>query len=227
MTDVELEIDVVEPNEGPPAATIVWLHGLGQDSASLVPLAHRLGLAQSGVRSVFPRAPRRATTMLSTGPVRAWFDQKVSKFDQIDLPSLLAVEKRLHDLALSESARVGPGRVVIAGFSQGAAMALIVGLRHPVNLGAIALYSPFLVTETQLADTRSASTVDVPIWIGHGRRDWIVPMFVGENLRDRLIEWGYSVSWHRYPGAHEPFAGAADDLRRFIETAVLAPERYT
>jgi phospholipase/carboxylesterase len=222
---VKLEIDVIEPNADPPAATVVWLHGLGQDSLSLVPVAERLGLARLGVRSVFPRAPERSTTMLSTGPVRAWFDQKVSRFDRVDLPSLLAVEKQLHDLAHAESARVGPSRVVIAGFSQGAAMALIVGLRHPVNLGAIALYSPFLVTETQLADTRSASTTDVPIWIGHGRRDWIVPMFTGKDLRDRLIEWGYSVSWHQYSGAHEPFDGAADDLRRFIETAVLLWKR--
>jgi phospholipase/carboxylesterase len=123
----------------------------------------------------------------------------------------------------AESAAAGSKRVVLAGFSQGAAMALIAGLRYPERLGGIILYDPYTPAELPLADTRSPANADLPVWIGHGRYDWIIPAVVGEGVRDLLLSWGHPVSWreyHDYPNTHEPFSGAAGDLRAFLDEVV-------
>ncbi len=136
------------------------------------------------------------------------------------MPTLLATEQALHELVSAESALAGSKRVLLAGFSQGASMALITALRHPERLGGLMLYDAFLTGELSLADTRSPANADLPVWIGQGRFDWIVPLVVGESVRDLLRSWGQPVSWHvyyDYPNNHEPFGGASTELRAFFD----------
>lgn len=215
---MDLEFDVLDC-AGPPKATVIWLHGIGQDAPTLVPLAQRLGLPQAAVRSVFPRAPRLATPMAGGAPARVWFDQDVFSLEHADMSTLHAAETRLRELVAAESMAVGSSRVLLAGFSQGAALALITGLRYPQPLGGLALYAPFVPAELPLRQTRSPANLDIPIWIGHGREDWVVPVIAGIRVHLTLRRWGHDVSWHSYPGDHEPFAGAADDLGFFLEAA--------
>ncbi|MFJ1704269.1 alpha/beta hydrolase [Kitasatospora sp. NPDC088346] len=209
-----VELDPV----GPHLATVVWLHGLGQDADTLVPVARRLGLPGAGVRGVFPRAPALAAGQVTGGPARAWYDQRVFTLDRLDLDGLFAAEQRLTALLRAETDRIGPGRTVLAGFSQGATTALAVALRHPGRLAGLALYAGFLpeVLEPVLAATRSPAAARLPVWLGHGVEDWVVPVTTGERLRDTLTGWGHPVSWQRYRAGHRPFAGVTASLPRFL-----------
>ncbi len=206
---------------GPPAGSVIWLHGLGQDRSSMQAVSAQLGLEEAAIRHVYVNAPHRVVGLVSRTPVRAWFIQKVTKLNQGDLRTLRAMRTELRGVVEAESAVVGSTQIVIAGFSQGAAMALSVGLRHPVRLGGLALYAPFMVRESRTRGSHPPPNAGLPVWIGHGRRDWTVPITTGEEVRDALRERGYAVSWHRYPGVHEPFGGAARDLRRFIDEILV------
>ncbi|MFI1393340.1 alpha/beta hydrolase [Streptomyces sp. NPDC020681] len=221
---MEVETDVIAP-AGQPHTSVIWLHGLGQDATSLMHVALRSGLTGpgSGVRHVFPNAPRQSPGLTGGAPARAWFHQRVFALDHADLPTLLASEGALRELVAAEATVVGAKRVVLAGFSQGASMALITALRHPERLGGLLLYAPYLPGELPLADTRTPANSDLPVWIGQGRYDWIVPHFVGEWIRDLLLSWGHAVFWQEYfdyPNTHEPFAGAATDVRAFFDEVV-------
>jgi phospholipase/carboxylesterase len=206
-----------------PVGSVIWLHGLGQDSSSMKAVSEQLGLEDAGVRSLYVNAPHRTMGLVRQTQVRAWFVQTLSKLNQGDARTLRAMRNELREVVEAESAVVGSSRIVIAGFSQGAAMALSVGLRYPSRLGGLALYAPFIVSEDLSTRSLSRENAGLPVWIGHGRRDWTVPMKTGEEVRDTLRERGYAVSWYRYPGVHEPFAGAVRDLRRFIDATLLAP----
>jgi phospholipase/carboxylesterase len=218
---MNLDIETVDTARHP-VGSVIWLHGLGQDSSSMKAVSAQLELTRAGVRSVYVNAPHRTVGLVRKTPARAWFIQTVSSLNHADATTLTAMRRELHTLLEAESGVVGSTRIVMAGFSQGAAMALSVGLRHPARLGGLALYAPFMVSEGDAAGALSQVNAGLPVWIGHGRRDWTVPMTTGEEVRDTLVERGYAVSWHRYPGVHEPFAGAAADLRRFIEATLLA-----
>lgn len=197
--------------------TIIWLHGLGQDGASLRPFAERAGLTDPAldIRHLFPDAPRQSPALTGDTPARAWFHQRVFAFDHADVPMLLATERTLHDLIAEESKTAGADHVILAGFSQGACMALVTALRHPDRLGGLILYDPYLPSSFPLTTAHPT----LPVWIGQGRYDWIVPLSVGESIRDLLNSWGHPVTWHEYydyPNHHEAFSGAEDDVREFF-----------
>ncbi|SDT60920.1 phospholipase/carboxylesterase [Streptomyces sp. TLI_053] len=221
---VRLPVEVVEVVEpvGRHRATVLWLHGLGQGPESLVEVADRLELDRAGIRGVFPQAPLRPIGRVSGDPVRAWFEQDVFALENpgpASLPGVLAIERRLRAVLDEETARVGPGRTVVAGFSQGALMALVLALRYPQRLAGLALYAPFLPDEAVplLASRRSAVAVDLPVWIGHGAFDWIIPEQSGAKVRDVLADWGHPVGWQRYRAGHEAFGGVKRALPDFLE----------
>ncbi len=216
---LEVEIDVPD---GDPVGSIIWLHGLGQDASVMKGVFEASGLAGAGVRSVYVSAPYRMIGMVRPAPVRAWFMQKVTRLDEGDVATLNDAESMLREIVESESAAVGAGRVVIAGFSQGAAMATSLALHHPERLACLALYAPFIVREDLTDATRSNANAHLPIWIGHGRRDWTVPIKMGRAVRNILVGWGHPVTWRSYPGIHEPFPDAGPDLRRFLAENLLA-----
>lgn len=212
-------LEVVEADaRGPARMSVIWLHGMGQDAGHAAAVAERLGLAGKGVRAVFPRAPAQARSAISGAPIRAWVNQSVFNLDDTDGGSLWATADSLRQLVDQESKRVGSERVVLAGFSQGAAMALLVALRHPERLGGAVLYAPFLFGDLSLIEARNEANAELPAWIGHGRRDWVVPCFIGEKVRDLLVENGHPVEWHKYPGAgHEAFGDAGGELVDFLD----------
>ena len=218
--DQRLEIEIDLP-AGDPIGSIVWLHGLGQDASVMRGISEAIGL--TGVRSVYVSAPYRMIGMVRTTPVRAWFMQKITRMDEGDLTTLNDAKSQLREIVDAESAVVGADRVVIAGFSQGAAMATSVALHHPERLACLALYAPFIVREDLADATRSDANAQLPVWIGHGRRDWTVPIKMGRAVRNILHGWGHPVTWQSYPGIHEPFPDAGPDLRRFLDENLIAP----
>jgi phospholipase/carboxylesterase len=211
------ELEVVEAQaHGPERMSVIWLHGMGQDTGHAAAIVDRLGLAEQGVRAVFPRAPAQARSPITGARARAWVDQSVLKLGKTDPETLAATELGLQRLVEEEAKRIGAERVVLAGFSQGAAMALYVALRYPERLGAVALYAAFPFGDVPLMESRSAANAGLPVWLGHGRRDWVIPYFVGIGVRDLLREHGHPVEWHKYPGEHEAFGGVGAELAEFL-----------
>lgn len=218
---MKLEHDVIAPC-GEHHATIIWLHGIGQNSGVFSDLVHQLGLPEQGVRNVFPRAPEQHVSMTGD-PARAWFAQNIWSPETADPDGLNVAVQNLREFVAIESETIGANRVILAGFSQGAAMALITGLRYPESLGGIMLYAPYMVRQANLRETRSASSMSVPIWIGHGRQDMVIPARHGGWVHGVLNHLGYSAVWRLYSGGHETFDGAADDLRQFLDDVLMQP----
>lgn len=221
------------PNEAPieietgaaPTATIVVLHGLGADGSDFVPVADELALAGVGpVRFVFPHAPVQPVTINGGWRMRAWYDilgtGPGAPQDEAGLRrSLEAVESVL----AAEKQRGIPGtRIVLAGFSQGCAMALLAGLRHAEPLAGIVGLSGYLPIAHTTAAERHPANQRTPIFLAHGEQDNVVAMERGMASRRHLEELGYGVEWHQYPMGHSVSPQEIADLDRWL-ARVLAP----
>jgi phospholipase/carboxylesterase len=205
---------------------VVWLHGIGQVPDDLAAVAERLRLARAGLRGVFPRAPVTAPSLLTGLPVPCWFPQSVLDLNRIDPAGLRAVRGPLTALLAAEEERIGTGRIVVAGFSQGATVALTLALGHERRLAGAALYAPYRPPDLSalLPGGRPAPAGrGLPVWIGHGARDWIVPESSGTGLRDLLVSWGHPVTYQRYPGGHAPFAGVRASLPDYLAAVLGIP----
>lgn len=216
----------IEIETGPnPAATIVVLHGLGADGNDFVPFASELQLAAVGpVRYVFPHAPVMPVTINGGYAMRAWYDilgtELVRQEDEKGLRGSMVL---LEQLLNQEHARGVPAsRTVLAGFSQGCAMALLTGLRHRQRLAGIVGMSGYLPLAATTAAERSDANALTPIFLGHGRHDDIVPLARGAASRDALAALGYDVTWHDYAMPHSVCAEEVRDLNGWL-LKVLAP----
>jgi phospholipase/carboxylesterase len=213
-------LEVIEIETAPqPAATVIVLHGLGADGNDFVPIAQELQLDAVGpVRFVFPHAPVMPVTINNGYPMRAWYDilaaDLVRREDEAGLrKSLAAVE----ELLAREKARGMPAaRTVLAGFSQGCAMALLAGVRHGERLAGIAGLSGYLPLAASTAAQRSDANAATPIFLGHGRHDNVVALERGEASRDALRGLGYEVEWHDYPMAHSVCMEEIADLNQWL-----------
>jgi phospholipase/carboxylesterase len=189
----------------PADAAVVWLHGLGADGHDFVPIVPELGLgADHGVRFVFPHAPKIPVTLNGGFVMPAWYDIKsldVRGQDEAGIRRSDAAVRRLVDREVERG--VEPGRIVLAGFSQGGAIALFTGLRHPDRLAGIMALSSFLVAPESLAAAATAANRRVPIFQAHGTFDPMVPHALGKMTRDWLTERGWKIEAHDYPMAHQ------------------------
>lgn len=201
-----LDCVVLEPGR-PADAAVIWLHGLGASGHDFPPVVAELGLPEDhAVRFVFPHAPRIPVTINGGMVMPAWYDILNMDFDQrrVDEDGVRASAARLEDLVARERDRGIPAaRTVLAGFSQGGAVALHAGLRHPERLAGVLALSTYLAVDGDAEDERAASNLDVPILQCHGSQDPMVPMTKGEAARDRLRELGYEVEWEDYPMQHQ------------------------
>ncbi len=215
-----MRVEVRAPAENS-VATIIWLHGLGQEPGVMIDVARRMRLLGLGVRGVFPAAPASMTKRFTSEPVTAWFEQDTYDLRKMSLRSALATEEELQSLVADEIALAGHHRVIIAGFSQGAALGLMLGMRYAGEISGLMLYASYLPDEleTLLADTRRLPT-RVPVWLGHGAHDYVLPYRVGEHVRDTLAAWGYPVTWQLYRAGHEAFGGVRYGVRPFLDDAV-------
>jgi phospholipase/carboxylesterase len=151
-------------------------------------------------------------------PMRGWYD--IAGFDlsqRQDERGIRASIGEVETLIAREVSRgVDMSHIVLAGFSQGGAMALATGLRHAQPLAAVVALSTYLPIHTQTADERSEANAATPIFMGHGTFDPVVPQVLGERSRDRLRDWGYTVDWHSYPMAHQVCPQEITDLADFL-----------
>ena len=207
-----------------PVASIVVLHGLGADGNDFVPIAQELNLSAIGsVRFVFPTAPVRPVTINGGYPMRAWYDI-AGPGQPEDEAGLRASSLEIQTLLNREAARgVAPARTVLMGFSQGCAMALMTGLRAPTRLAGVVGLSGYLPLADRMGAERSAANVDVPIFLGHGRQDSMVPLARGAGSRDTLRGLGWHPEWFEYAMAHSVCAEEIADLNRWLLKVLAAP----
>ncbi len=213
-------LETVEVSTGAePRFSVVWLHGLGADGHDFEPVVPMLGLPRdTPVRFVFPHAPVRPVTLNGGMPMRAWYDiVTISASRDQDEAGIQASAKQVAALLDRESERgIPPERQVLAGFSQGAAMALHVGLRYPRRLAGLIALSGYLLFPDRLAVEASPTNRDLPVFVGHGRQDPVVPHAYGEQSARHLESLGYPLEWHSYAMPHAVNPEELVDIGRFL-----------
>ena len=211
--------------DGPARAAVIWLHGLGADGHDFEPIVPYLGLdASLGIRFVFPHAPRRPVTINDGMVMPAWYDiRALSLHREVDERGVEESAAHVRALVEREVERGIPAsRIVLAGFSQGGAIALYVALRYPEPLAGILALSTYLVCDDSLAAEISEANRRTPIFQAHGTADPMVQPEAGLSARDRLIELGCAVEWKTYPMGHEIHPDEIRDIGAAL-TARLSP----
>jgi phospholipase/carboxylesterase len=183
---------------------VIWLHGLGADGHDFEPLVPMLGLPRRlAVRFVFPHAPERPVTINNGVRMRAWYDIVRLGGGVEDSAGIRDSQALLEGLIARERGRgIEAGRIVLAGFSQGGAIALHTGLRHAERLAGIVGLSTYLPLPGTLEAERSRANADVPIFLAHGLHDELIGIERALSSRDALEALGYAPDWHEYPMAH-------------------------
>ena len=216
-----LEIETA-PN---PDAAVVWMHGLGADGHDFEPIVPELRLpAATRIRFVFPHAPLRPVTINQGHVMRAWYDVRaLAGVRREDEAGVRQSARQIEALLARERQRgIAPRRIVIAGFSQGAAMALHVGLRYADRLAGLLALSCYLPLSNTLPTEASPANRDVPIFWAHGLHDPMIPQAMAEQGRAQLAELGYQIDWHQYPIPHSVSAEEIADVARWLERVLAA-----
>ena len=188
-----------------PAASVIWLHGLGADGNDFVPIIPELRLTPAlPVRFVFPHAPVRKVTINNGVAMRAWYDIAAADLNsRADIAGVRQSQAQVEALIAREASRgVAASRIVLAGFSQGGVIALHTAIRHPERLAGVVALSTYLVLADKLGEEAAAANRDVPIFMAHGTADPVVRFEWGDNSRRALIAQGYRVDWHTYRMEH-------------------------
>lgn len=203
-------LECVEVGPGARAAadaSVVWLHGLGADGHDFEPIVPHLGLPDGlRVRFVFPHAPMIPVALNMGMVMRAWYDLRGVSLERIehDEAGVRRSARHVEALIRRENERGVPSsRIVLAGFSQGGAMAMHVGLRHPERLAGIVALSSFLVLADKVEAEASGANRATPVLVCHGTQDPMVPERMGRASADKLRQLGHDVAYHVFPMAHQ------------------------
>jgi phospholipase/carboxylesterase len=209
-------LDTIQVDTGPnPTVSVIWLHGLGASGDDFVPIVRELDLAGlPAIRFVFPHAPSMPVTVNNGYVMRAWYDiVGVDLAHREDEKGLRASQAMVEQLIAQEKARGVPaGRIILAGFSQGCAMAIQTGLRHPEKLAGLLCLSGYVPLHTTIAAERHPANQNTPIFLAHGRGDQVIPITRAEQSRDLLRALGYDVEWHEYTMPHSVCQEEVEDI---------------
>jgi phospholipase/carboxylesterase len=220
-------LDAVEfETAGEPRASVIWMHGLGADGNDFAPIVPELGLPDAlSVRFVFPHAPMRPITINNGWVMRGWYDVRdVDGERREDEAGVRASHEAIEALIARERTRgVAAARVVLAGFSQGGAMALHTGLRHAERLAGIMALSCFLPLAARLEHEPRGADHEVPIFQAHGTDDAVIPLARGRRTADRLRALGYPVEWREYRMAHAVCDEEIRDIGAWLARVLGAP----
>lgn len=188
-----------------PAFSVIWLHGLGADGHDFEPIVPELNLPPaSSVRFIFPHAPEQAVTINGGMVMRSWYDilsmEIARQVDEAGIDQSAELVKKL--IAQELDRGISSDHILLAGFSQGGAIALHAGLQYDKPLLGILALSTYLPLPGRILAGANTANQSIPIFMGHGTHDPVVPMQLGRQSCDHLIEQGYSVEWHSYPMQH-------------------------
>lgn len=197
----------LEIETGPnPQVTVIWMHGLGADGSDFAPIVPELNLPESpAVRFIFPHAPYRPVTCNGGYVMRAWYDivSLAPGSREIDEPSLLESRDSVRQLIAREAARGVPSeRIVLAGFSQGGAVAYLAGLTHPAPLAGIIALSTYIPSPALLLAEFAAPNGRIPVFAAHGTDDDVVSLELGEQALEVVRGIGVAPEWRTYAMPH-------------------------
>ena len=204
-----------------PEYSVIWLHGLGADGHDFEPIVPHLGLAPgAAVRFIFPHALRRPITINGGAVMRAWYDIiEISTTKGQDEAGVRHSADKIRDLIDNEIDRGIPAaNIVLAGFSQGGAMALHVGLRYPQKLAGIMVLSAYLMFPERLQDELAPANSDTPFFVAHGIQDPVVPFVLGEAVRNTLKTGRWPLEWHSYPIPHSVSPQEIADIGSWLKS---------
>ena len=214
------ELETIEHTTGPnPTHSVIWLHGLGADGHDFEPVVPDLAHPDlPELRFVFPHAPVRPVTLNQGMAMRAWFDlYGLDRDAREDVDGIRAARHAVRELIVREAARGVPQeRVVLAGFSQGCAMALYTGLRLEEPLAGMIGLSGYLPLRNTTSAERHPANAATPIFMAHGTMDMVVPMDYAQTSRDALLALDQPVDWHTYPMGHGLHPRELNDIRDFL-----------
>jgi len=217
-------LDNIEIETAPnPTIAVVWLHGLGADGNDFVPLVRELDLTGlPGIRFVFPHANTMPVTINGGYVMRSWYDIVATDLTRReDEGGLRASQLQVEALIAREKARGIPAsRIILAGFSQGCAMTLQTGLRHPEKLAGMLCLSGYLPLSSVVGAERSEASLGTPIFMAHGVQDPVVPFARAEESRKVVDALGYQVEWHAYPMQHTLCLEEVQDISAWIRKVV-------
>ena len=212
-------LDAIEIETGPaPRAAVIWLHGLGADGHDFEPIVPELGLPASlPVRFIFPNAPHRPVTINNGMRMPAWYDILQMGGGTEDEAGIRESQGFVESLMARETQRGVPrDRIVLAGFSQGGAIALQTALRHAERLAGVMALSTYLPLSKTLEKERSTANQDLPIFMAHGKFDGMVPLDRAALSRDAMRALGYMIDWREYPMQHSVCPEEIADIAAFL-----------
>ena len=199
-------LETIQLDSAPnPTVSIIWMHGLGADGNDFVPLVKELDLRSCpAIRFIFPSAGTMPVTINNGYVMRAWYDIRENDLvRREDENGLRASQAQIEALIAREKARGIPAsRIILAGFSQGCAMTLQTGLRHPEPLAGLMCLSGYLPLADKTAAERTPASLQTPIFMAHGTADPVVQIARAQQSRDLLTGMGYKVEWHEYMMQH-------------------------
>ena len=216
MTQAPIIIEPVETCD----SSVIWLHGLGADGHDFEPVVAQLQPSVTrATRYIFPHAPIQPVTINGGAEMPAWYDILDAQIDRrVDATGVERSTQTVNELIASECGKgTDPGRIIVAGFSQGGAIALHAGLRYPQRLAGIMALSTYLPIHEGTKEQASEANLDVPILLAHGAQDPVVPLAASEGARVFLRSLGYSVQTNTYAMAHSVCAEELRDISCWIE----------
>lgn len=196
--------------------SIIWMHGLGADGYDFEPVVNMLDLPST--RFILPHAPRRAVTLNNGYVMQAWYDIfGLDAGSRQDEAGIEQSRSQIDNLIAQEAARGVPvERIVLAGFSQGGAIALHTGLRYPKRLAGIVALSTYLPLKHALAGQAAPANHDIPIFMAHGTFDNVISLQTNQLSREAIEANGYHMEWHEYPMGHSVSEEEVNDIRGFL-----------
>lgn len=213
LQNIEIE---TAPN---PQVAVIWLHGLGADGNDFVPLVNELDLSGlPGIRFVFPHAKTMPVTINGGYVMRAWYDITGAELTRReDEGGLRASQRDVEALIAREKARGIPAsRIILAGFSQGCAMTLQTGMRHPEQLAGMLCLSGYLPLANVVVNERTPESLATPVFMAHGTHDNVVPFARARESKDLLVSLGYQVEWHEYMMQHSLCLEEVQDISKWM-----------
>jgi phospholipase/carboxylesterase len=211
-----IEIDSKNPAQG----TVIWMHGLGASADDFVSIIPMLALPDDlAIRFVFPQAPTQPITLNAGYHMPAWYDiYDLSLQSPQDETGIRQSQSHIEALIEQERQRgIAVDKIVLAGFSQGGAIALHTALRFSQTLAGVMALSSYLPLVDFLVEEKSDANQDTPIFIAHGHQDDMLPIAAGEMTCERLIAEGYKVDWHVYEMAHQVCAAELTDISVWLQ----------
>ncbi len=220
-------LETIEIETAPnPTAAVIWMHGLGADGNDFAPMVPELRLGNApAIRFVFPHAPMIPVTINNGYVMRAWYDVSYGDLEgksrQADEKGVRASQAEIEKLIVREVARgIRANKIVIAGFSQGGAIALHTGLRHAAPLAGIMALSTYLPAPHTLPAEAAAANRDIALFYAHGSDDQVIPIAMAETSRQTLSAAGYAVDWHEYPMQHSVCLEEIRDISAWLQTVL-------